>query len=120
MLDFKDGIYIARRVGLTNGQPNTSEPVRWASLCSAQATELYHVTSRGDGLEDMYLIDDNREVWLQVLSHVCSLYIWVVRTSVRAIGAMCEYWAYKGTLSLVIPLLNDTTKDRVSYGNKGI
>jgi hypothetical protein len=28
---------------------------------------LYHVTSRGDGREDIYLSDADRETWLSVL-----------------------------------------------------
>jgi len=28
---------------------------------------LYHVTSRGDGRDDIYLSDEDREVWLVVL-----------------------------------------------------
>ncbi|MEO6421222.1 MAG: transposase [Candidatus Nitrotoga sp.] len=41
---------------------------------------LYHVTSRGDRREDIYLDDVDREEWLQVLGHVCSRYNWVVHT----------------------------------------
>ena len=41
------------------------------------AGALYHVTSRGDGREDIYLDDEDREVWLQVLGEVCSRYNWV-------------------------------------------
>lgn len=42
------------------------------------AGALYHVTSRGDRREDIYLDDDDREEWLQVLGHVCSRYNWVI------------------------------------------
>jgi REP element-mobilizing transposase RayT len=38
---------------------------------------LYHVTSRGDGREDIYLNDEDREVWLEVLGEVCGRYNWV-------------------------------------------
>lgn len=41
------------------------------------AGALYHVTSRGDRREDIYLDDEDREVWLEVLGGVCSRYNWV-------------------------------------------
>lgn len=41
------------------------------------AGALYHVTSRGDGREDIYLDDEDREVWLEVLGEVCRRYNWV-------------------------------------------
>ena len=42
------------------------------------AGALYHVTSKGDRREDIYLDDGDGEEWLQVLGHVCSRYNWVV------------------------------------------
>jgi putative transposase len=38
---------------------------------------LYHVTSRGDGREDIYLSDADREIWLTVLGQVCQRFNWV-------------------------------------------
>ena len=38
---------------------------------------LYHVTARGDGREDIYLGDADREVWLEVLGQVCRRFNWV-------------------------------------------
>ena len=38
---------------------------------------LYHVTSRGDQREDIYLNDDDRREWLQIFSHVCQRFNWV-------------------------------------------
>ncbi len=38
---------------------------------------LYHVTSRGDGREDIYLSDDDRNAWLAVLGQVCVRFNWV-------------------------------------------
>jgi putative transposase len=32
---------------------------------------LYHVTSRGDRREDIYLDDADRQAWLTVLAQVC-------------------------------------------------
>ncbi len=42
-----------------------------------QAGALYHVTSRGDGREDIYLSDADREAWLAVLAQVCMRFNWV-------------------------------------------
>lgn len=38
---------------------------------------LYHITSRGDGREDIYLSDADREGWLLVLGQVCKRFNWV-------------------------------------------
>ena len=38
---------------------------------------LYHVTSRGDGREDIYLCDADREAWLEVFGQVCERFNWV-------------------------------------------
>lgn len=38
---------------------------------------LYHVTSRGDGREDIYLSDTDRLVWLDVFGQVCKRFNWV-------------------------------------------
>jgi REP element-mobilizing transposase RayT len=38
---------------------------------------LYHVTSRGDGREDIYLSDDDRLAWLATLAQVCERFHWV-------------------------------------------
>ncbi len=38
---------------------------------------LCHVTSRGDGREDVYLSDQDREAWLEVLGQVCQRFNWV-------------------------------------------
>jgi putative transposase len=38
---------------------------------------LYHVTSRGDGREDIYLSDHDREAWLEVFGQVCKRFNWV-------------------------------------------
>ena len=40
------------------------------------AGALYHVTSRGDRREDIYLDDSDREQYLQVLSGVCERFNW--------------------------------------------
>ena len=38
---------------------------------------LYHVTSRGDGREDIYLSDADRMAWLEVFGQVCTRFNWV-------------------------------------------
>lgn len=42
------------------------------------AGALYHVTSRGDRQEDIYLDDTDRETFLNVLAEVCDRYNWIV------------------------------------------
>jgi putative transposase len=37
---------------------------------------LYHVTSRGDRREDIYLVDADREAWLAVFAQVCARFNW--------------------------------------------
>ncbi len=39
---------------------------------------LYHLTSRGDRREDIYLSDTDRLAWLAVLSQVCQRFGWIV------------------------------------------
>ena len=41
------------------------------------AGALYHVTSRGDGREDIYRSDDDRRAWLETLGQVCERFNWV-------------------------------------------
>jgi putative transposase len=41
------------------------------------AGALYHLTSRGDRREDIYLDDADREVFLEVLAEVCDRFRWV-------------------------------------------
>ncbi len=41
------------------------------------AGSLYHVTSRGDGREDIYLSDEDRIAWLDILGQVCERFNWV-------------------------------------------
>jgi len=38
---------------------------------------LYHVTSRGDGRENIYLTDADRQAWLDVMAQVCHRFNWV-------------------------------------------
>ena len=39
---------------------------------------LYHVTSRGDGREDIYLEDADRKLFLEVLSEACERFNWLI------------------------------------------
>jgi len=41
------------------------------------AGALYHVTSRGDRRDDIYLDDEDRQQFLALLGEVCDLYNWV-------------------------------------------
>ena len=38
---------------------------------------IYHVTSRGNGRESIYLADADRIGWLEVLGEVCQRFNWV-------------------------------------------
>lgn len=38
---------------------------------------LYHVTSRGDRREDIYLSDADRENWLELFAQVCARFNWI-------------------------------------------
>jgi REP element-mobilizing transposase RayT len=40
------------------------------------AGALYHVTSRGDGREDIYLSDEDRQEWLTVFAQVRQRFNW--------------------------------------------
>ena len=42
------------------------------------AGALYHVTSRGDGRDDIFLDEEDRELWLDVLKTVCERFNRVV------------------------------------------
>ena len=42
------------------------------------ASAIYHVTSRGDRRENIYLTDEDRQDWLDVLRQTCERYNWVV------------------------------------------
>jgi REP element-mobilizing transposase RayT len=41
------------------------------------AGSLYHVTSRGDRREDIYLSDADRIAWLESLAEACRRFNWV-------------------------------------------
>lgn len=46
---------------------------------------LYHVTSRGDRREDIFLDDADRLAWLEVLTKTCKRFNWV-----------CHAWCLMG------------------------
>ena len=76
---------------------------------------LYHVTSRGDRREDIYLDDSDREIWLDVLTQVCERYHW-------AIHAWCQMTNHyhlvietaKGNLSAGMRHLNGVYTQKVN------
>ncbi len=39
---------------------------------------IYHITSRGDRREDIYLKDEDRVDWLDILANVCERFNWVI------------------------------------------
>ncbi len=49
-----------------------ARPLRLEFACA-----LYHVTSRGDGREDIFLSDEDRVAWLETFAAVCSRFNWV-------------------------------------------
>ena len=38
---------------------------------------LYHVTSRGDRREDIYLCDEDRQAWLDIIGSTCERFNWI-------------------------------------------
>ena len=41
------------------------------------AGALCHITSRGEGREDIFLSDDDRVAWLETLADVCRRFNWI-------------------------------------------
>ena len=64
---------------------------------------VYHVTSRGDGREDIYLSDVDRVTWLEVLAEVCARSNWV-----------CHAWCQ---MTNHYHILIETPDANLSYGN---
>jgi len=52
------------------------------------AGALYHVISRGDGRDDVFLDDDDRDLWLEVLERTCERFNWIV----HAYCQMGNHW----------------------------
>jgi len=44
---------------------------------------FYHVTSRGDGREDIYLNEENRKRFLNVLEHLQERFNWLVHVKIK-------------------------------------
>ncbi len=63
---------------------------------------VYHVTSRGDGREDIYLSDDDRVMFLDVLAHVVERFSW-----------MCHAWCL---MSNHYHLMIETPRGNLSQG----
>ena len=47
---------------------------------------LYHVTTRGDGREEIYLSDEVRAAWLTILGQVCVRFNWVCHANCLMTG----------------------------------
>jgi putative transposase len=62
---------------------------------------LYHVTSRGDGREDIYLSDADRLAWLETLGQVCARFNWVCHAYclIRRWGQVFHYHIPNAILS---------------------
>ncbi|MGH8547040.1 MAG: transposase, partial [Methylococcales bacterium] len=61
------------------------------------AGAIYHVTSRGNGREAIYLDDNDRKLFVNVLGEVCVRFNWVIlektpatRTRLKARGQICD------------------------------
>jgi len=50
------------------------------------AGALYHVTSRGDRREDIFVDDEDRLIWLDIFTQVCSRYNWRCHEKNRGAG----------------------------------
>lgn len=57
--------------------PATLHPIMARPLRLELPGALYHVTSRGDGREDVFNSDDDRVAWLGILAEVCTRFNWV-------------------------------------------
>lgn len=53
------------------------------------AGALYHITSRGDGQEAIYLDDRDRTVFLATLAHTCERYGWICHKPLSSVGRIC-------------------------------
>jgi len=47
---------------------------------------VYHVTSRGNARVNIYLSDDYREMFLDILAHVTDWFGWVGHAAIQTIG----------------------------------
>ncbi|MGG7056577.1 hypothetical protein [Nitrosomonas sp. ANs5] len=70
---------------------------------------MYHVTSRGDRREDIYL-DDDRAAGLAVIGDVCAHFNWIVR-------AYCLIW---GLCAPCIPRHAEKRSANVTTRGKGV
>jgi putative transposase len=54
------------------------------------AGALYHVTSRGDGREDIYTGENDRKLWLEILAQVCERFNWAIHAYGRWGQVLCR------------------------------
>ncbi len=66
------------------------------------AGALYHVTSRGDHSEAIYLCDEDRLDWLNVLKTVCARFNWVVH-AYYAFPDACNIDVFKHHIGSFLP-----------------
>jgi len=82
---------------------------------------LYHVTSRGDGRDDIFLDDEDCEIFLAVLSEVCDRFNWVL----HAYCLMTNHYHLlvetpDGNLSLGMRQLNGVYTQRFNRSHKRV
>jgi putative transposase len=83
------------------------------------AGALYHVTSRGDHREPIFLGDEDRLDWLEVLGTVCARFNWIVYTYCQ----MTNHYhllieTVEGNLSKGMMQLNGTYTQRFNFRHK--
>ncbi len=49
---------------------------------------MYHLTSRGDRREDIFLDDEDRQMWMSVLGLVCDRFNWVEQKGADSITGL--------------------------------
>ena len=54
----------------------------WIPIRLALADGVYHVASRGDGRDDIYLSDDDRDAWLEVFGPLLCTLACIIQRSV--------------------------------------
>jgi REP element-mobilizing transposase RayT len=77
------------------------------------AGTLYHVTSRGDGRGAIYVQDQDRHVWLEMLGHVCERFNWVVHAYCQMGNTTTCWWKPRTGIS---PWqIRSTRQDQAGY-----
>ena len=67
---------------------------------------LYHVTSRGDRREDIFVDDIDREVWLETLAQCCERYNWTIHAWQRRQGEALPFACFVRTDEPLNPVMS--------------